>query len=127
MRLGEIDVQLFATPRDTWGFGWHFDEEDVFIAQTAGVKGYVFRANTIATAPPSPAAFARLADETSTPCSATLVAGDLLYLPCRWWHRAFCREHALSISVGVRIADAGAAAGALGVPGRAPARGVGAA
>lgn len=107
--LGETHVQIFVTPRATWGFGWHYDDEDVFVVQTAGVKDYAFRANTVACEPPSQASFARLAHETSTPCEATLIAGDFLYLPRRWWHRARSRDDALSISIGVRIDDPHAA------------------
>jgi ribosomal protein L16 Arg81 hydroxylase len=47
--------------------------------------------------------FARFAAETSALCTATLVPGDFLYLPARWWHMAVCRENALSISVGVTL------------------------
>jgi len=35
---GEGHVQLFITPGGTHGFGWHYDDEDVFILQTRGVK-----------------------------------------------------------------------------------------
>ena len=41
---GTPQVQVFATPAGTHGFGWHYDLEDVFIAQTAGMKDYYFRA-----------------------------------------------------------------------------------
>jgi 50S ribosomal protein L16 3-hydroxylase len=99
--IGEPHVQMFATPGGTHGFGWHYDDEDVFIAQTAGVKDYYFRANTVADIPAEPAAFARYPDEPSPLMSATLHAGDFLYLPARWWHMAICKETALSISVGV--------------------------
>ena len=100
-RIGPSHVQMFVTPGGTHGFGWHFDDEDVFIAQTVGVKDYYFRANTVANQTAEPAAFARHAEETSPLMSATLCAGDFLYLPARWWHMAICRETALSISVGV--------------------------
>jgi 50S ribosomal protein L16 3-hydroxylase len=100
--LGTAQVQLFVTPGGTHGFGWHYDDEDVFIAQTAGTKDYYFRANTVAaTEPARPEVFARYRDETSPLATATLVAGDFLYIPARWWHMAVCREDALSISVGV--------------------------
>jgi hypothetical protein len=45
---GEVHVQLYATPAGTHSYGWHYDFEDVFIAQTAGVKDYFFRENTVA-------------------------------------------------------------------------------
>src|SRR5690349_5083983 len=35
--LGTSHVQMFVTPGGTHGFGWHYDDEDVFIAQTSGV------------------------------------------------------------------------------------------
>jgi 50S ribosomal protein L16 3-hydroxylase len=101
-RIGTAHVQLFVTPGGTHGFGWHYDDEDVFIAQTVGVKDYYFRANTVSTAEAArPAMFARFVEERSALCAATLVAGDFLYLPARWWHMAVCREDSLSISVGV--------------------------
>ena len=31
---GEVHVQLFVTPAGTHSFGWHYDDEDVFIVQT---------------------------------------------------------------------------------------------
>jgi 50S ribosomal protein L16 3-hydroxylase len=99
--VGRARIQLFATPGSTHGFGWHYDDEDVFIAQTAGIKEYWFRANTVSHVPATPDAFARFHDERSAMCTAELIAGDFLYLPSRWWHMAVCREDALSISVGV--------------------------
>jgi hypothetical protein len=103
--LGVAHVQLFVTPAGTHGFGWHYDDEDVFIAQTAGTKDYYFRANTVADRPANPAMFSRFHAETSPMCTATLVAGDFLYLPSRWWHMAICHQDALSISVGVTLRE----------------------
>ncbi|HEU0034972.1 MAG TPA: cupin domain-containing protein [Kofleriaceae bacterium] len=103
--LGTAQVQLFVTPGGTHGFGWHYDDEDVFIAQTLGVKDYYFRANTVTTAIAAPAEFQAYPTETSTLRAATLVAGDFLYIPARWWHMAVCHETSLSISVGVRPRD----------------------
>jgi 50S ribosomal protein L16 3-hydroxylase len=100
--LGHAHVQLFITPGGTHGFGWHYDDEDVFVAQTTGNKDYYFRPNTVAAHEAArPAMFARFAGESSVLCTATLLAGDFLYLPSRWWHMAVCHQDALSISVGV--------------------------
>lgn len=100
--VGEAQVQVFVTPASTHGFSWHYDDEDVFIAQTAGTKDYYFRANTVAADCLADASvFGRFHEETSPLCTATLVPGDFLYIPARWWHMAVCREDSLSISVGV--------------------------
>lgn len=105
---GEVHVQLYATPGGTHSYGWHYDFEDVFIVQTAGIKDYYFRANTVARA-------ARLGDapdfslvgrETSQLMMATLHAGDWLHIPRRWWHFVKCVEPSLSISVGMMPPEA---------------------
>jgi 50S ribosomal protein L16 3-hydroxylase len=99
---GIAQVQIFVTPGDTHGFGWHYDAEHVFIAQVAGIKDYYFRENTTcADTPFPPRDFSGYHAETSPLMTATLVPGDFLYIPARWWHMAMCREDALSISVGV--------------------------
>jgi 50S ribosomal protein L16 3-hydroxylase len=102
---GDARAQLFVTPARSHGFGWHYDHEEVFIAHTAGVKDYYFRANTVD--PPvwgQPPRSERFGQEQSPVCTARLVAGDFLYLPAGWWHMALCVEESLSISVGVRVA-----------------------
>jgi 50S ribosomal protein L16 3-hydroxylase len=101
---GEIHVQLFVTAAGTHGFGWHFDDEDVFIVQTAGIKDYYFRPNTVASGPAEAASFARFGRETSPLATARLLPGDFLYLPSRWWHMALCVEDSLSISLGALLA-----------------------
>jgi 50S ribosomal protein L16 3-hydroxylase len=100
---GEVHVQLYATPAGTNSYGWHYDFEDVFIAQTAGVKDYYFRANTVAREAVlgDRLDFTSFANERSPLMSARLIAGDWLYLPARWWHLVKCVEESLSISVGV--------------------------
>ena len=100
---GEIHVQLYATPAGTQTFGWHFDFEDVFIAQTAGAKDYYFRENTVSrdTAPSSRPDFSRIRSETSPLLASRLLAGDWLYIPSRWWHLVKSLDDALSISIGV--------------------------
>jgi ribosomal protein L16 Arg81 hydroxylase len=100
---GEVHVQVFVTPASTYGFGWHYDFEDVFIAQTKGVKEYFLRDNTVdrdrarGTCPD----FERFRDEVSALATVRLLPGDWLYIPSRWWHVAKCIEDSLSISVGV--------------------------
>lgn len=100
---GEVHVQLYVTPAGTNSYGWHYDFEDVFIAQTAGVKDYYFRRNTVArdTVLGDPLDFSVFRRESSPIFSARLLAGDWLYIPATWWHLVKCVEDSLSISVGV--------------------------
>jgi hypothetical protein len=100
---GEVHIQVFVTPGGSYGFGWHYDVEHVFIVQTAGVKDYYFRANTVSPPFESPADFGRFEDERSPLATARLLPGDWLYIPSRWWHSAKCIEDSLSISIGVRL------------------------
>jgi hypothetical protein len=100
---GEVHLQLFVTAAGTHGFGWHYDFEDVFIVQTAGVKDYYFRHNTVDPDTPRDAQpdFENVRRETSPIQTARLQPGDWLYIPARWWHVALCHQDSLSISVGV--------------------------
>lgn len=96
-------VIVFATPANSSGFGWHFDEEEVFILQTAGAKTYFFRANTVSARPlrARSAAFADCRRETSPLLAVRLHQGDWLYLPSGTWHAAHAHEDSLSVSIGV--------------------------
>ncbi len=100
---GEQRAIVFATPRRTRGFGWHFDAEEVFILQTTGDKTYYFRENTVSPRPlqPSPGAFLAFRQETSPLMSCRLIAGDVLYLPSGFWHATYAHEDSLSVSLGV--------------------------
>jgi 50S ribosomal protein L16 3-hydroxylase len=100
---GEVHVQLYATPGGSNSYGWHYDFEDVFIAQTAGIKDYFFRENTTArhTALGELLDFSAVRRERTPIFSSRLEPGDWLYLPARWWHLVKCVEDSLSISVGV--------------------------
>jgi 50S ribosomal protein L16 3-hydroxylase len=100
---GTINVQLFVTRAGTNGFGWHYDFEEVFIVQTAGVKDYYFRENTVDRDTPlgTQPNFEKFRDERGPLRTARLCAGDWLYIPSRWWHMARCQEDSLSISIGV--------------------------
>jgi len=104
---GEAHIQLFVTPGGTHGFAWHYDAEEVFITQTVGVKDYYFRENTITREAPRAIRhdFSRFREETSPLQTARLLAGDVLYLPARWWHMAKSVEDSLSISLGVTTRD----------------------
>src|SRR5690348_3041627 len=80
---GKVHVQLYATPSGTYSYGWHYDFEDVFIAQTLGVKDYSMRDNTVArhTGIGEKLDFSWVREETSPTMKARLIAGDWLYIP----------------------------------------------
>lgn len=98
---GRAHVQLFVTPGATHGFGWHYDEEEVCILQTAGTKTYYFRANTRVTEAGQTPDFTQIRAETSPLMTCTLAPRDLLFLPRRMWHVAKADTDSLSISIGV--------------------------
>ncbi len=105
---GEVHVQLYVTPGGTNSYGWHYDFEHVFIAQTLGAKDYYFRDNTVArdTVLGDALDFQIFREEKSPLFSARLLPGDWLYIPARWWHLVKCAEDSLSISVGVMPPEA---------------------
>jgi hypothetical protein len=100
---GDQRTIVFATPKNTRGFGWHFDAEEVFILQTTGDKSYYFRENTVSARPlrPGPEAFAAFREEASPLMTCRLIAGDVLYLPSGFWHSTYAHEDSLSVSLGV--------------------------
>jgi 50S ribosomal protein L16 3-hydroxylase len=101
---GEAHIQLFVTPKDTHGFGWHYDREDVFIAQTFGKKEYFFRQNTVTEdVLHNRIDFEPFRRELSPLGITTLIPGDWLYIPSGWWHMAKCTADSLSISTGVLL------------------------
>jgi ribosomal protein L16 Arg81 hydroxylase len=100
---GRINLHIYCTPPGHHGFTWHCDPEEVFIFQTVGRKDYFLRENTISPAPlleklPSGALAAR---ETTPVTECQLAAGDWLYIPGGYWHRAQAPEEALSLSIGL--------------------------
>jgi ribosomal protein L16 Arg81 hydroxylase len=103
---GPVDVQMFVTPPGRAGFTWHYDAEDVFILQAAGSKEYGLRKNTVNPWPLEETlpADMRYEREIMPLMTVNLAAGDLLYVPCGYWHRADASgstEAAISLAVGV--------------------------
>jgi ribosomal protein L16 Arg81 hydroxylase len=98
-----VDIHIYCTPADHHGFGWHYDAEDVFIIQTSGEKQYSLRKNTVNPWPvretlPRDMAYHR----EIMPCwSCQLEAGDWLYIPNGYWHRAQAAKPAISLAIGV--------------------------
>lgn len=105
--LGEVDVHVYATPPGEFGFSWHYDAEDVFILQTAGSKQYSLRKNTVQPWPlveslPRDMHYER---EQSMLLRATLKAGDWLYIPCGYWHKAeaLAEDDPVEVSISVAL------------------------
>jgi ribosomal protein L16 Arg81 hydroxylase len=100
-----VNVHVYATPGGQFGFGWHYDAEDVFILQTAGSKEYSLRKNTVNPWPieetlPRDMRYER---EIMPLMRCRLSAGDWLYIPAGYWHLAEAKseETAISLAVGV--------------------------
>jgi ribosomal protein L16 Arg81 hydroxylase len=103
---GPVNIHLFATPAGTPGFSWHYDAEDVFILQTQGTKEFSLRKNTVNPWPleetlPEDMQYER---ELMPLMRVLLRAGDLLYIPCGYWHKADAPptgQVSISLAVGV--------------------------
>jgi 50S ribosomal protein L16 3-hydroxylase len=114
---GPVDAHLYATPPGQYGFSWHYDAEDVFILQLSGEKEYSLRKNTVNPWPlaeslPSDMHYER---ELMPLTRVKLQAGDMLYIPCGYWHRGTAKETAdtaFSLAIGIMSP---AAIGVLGL------------
>lgn len=103
----EVDIQLYCTPKSEQGLGWHYDREDVFIVQSDGEKEFQIRKNTLNPWPvtmPRDMQFEREVATTEVRC--TLSAGDFLYIPAGYWHRARALSDSFHMTVGVRALSA---------------------
>ena len=100
------NIHIYATPAGKHGFSWHYDAEEVFIMQTSGRKEYSLRKNTVHPWPlvetiPQDMGYSR---EITPLMRVLLHAGDWLYIPCGYWHKAEAQESdetAISLAVGV--------------------------
>lgn len=99
-----IDIQLYVTPAEEEGFDWHYDAEEVFVIQTGGEKEFRLRRNTIDPWPlgsklPRNMEFER--ERPSPEIRCHLKAGDWLYIPSGYWHKARALTDSFHLSVGV--------------------------
>ena len=100
------NIHSYATPAGKHGFSWHYDAEEVFIVQTTGRKEYSLRKNTVHPWPlvetiPQDMGYRR---EITPLMRVLLSAGDWLYIPCGYWHKAEAQESnetAISLALGV--------------------------
>jgi hypothetical protein len=100
----KIDVQLYVTPQNEEGFDWHYDVEDVFVIQSQGEKEFRLLANTVSPRPLSmkqndPRLFA--SEKKIPEIRCLLKAGDWLYIPSGYWHKAKAVTDSFHLSVGV--------------------------
>lgn len=100
-----VNVHVYATPGHAFGFSWHYDAEEVFIVQTSGQKEYSLRKNTVNPWPtvetiPRDMQYER---EIMPLMRVSLSAGDWLYIPSGYWHKAETKsdEVAISLAIGV--------------------------
>jgi len=110
--LGPVNIHVFVTPAGAPGFSWHYDAEDVFIIQTQAAKEYSLRKNTVNPWPleetlPADMHYER---ELMPLMRVLLRPGDLLYIPCGYWHKAeavpfplgdVSGDPAISLAIGV--------------------------
>jgi len=98
-----VNIHVYCTPGGEHGFGWHYDAEEVFIVQTAGRKEYELRKNTVNPWPVEETlpADMRYEREIMPLLRCELAAGDWLYIPSGYWHRAIAKEMAISLAIGV--------------------------
>lgn len=99
-----VDIQLYVTPPEQEGFDWHYDIEEVFVVQSSGEKEFLLRQ----AARPVPLNRVELPktvnfalDFTGPEIRCHMKAGDLLYIPAGFWHKARAITPSFHLSVGV--------------------------
>ncbi|WP_413293653.1 JmjC domain-containing protein [Bdellovibrio sp. HCB185ZH] len=99
-----VDVELYLTPEGNEGLDWHYDYEDVFVLQSSGVKEFILRKNSFW----PKAADRQISQQTLWPqekftgeIRCTLQAGDWLYIPAGYWHKARALTKSYHVSVGL--------------------------
>jgi 50S ribosomal protein L16 3-hydroxylase len=100
---GSVDVQAYWTPSGQFGFGWHYDAEDVFVVQVEGTKEYSLRKNTVHPWPTldSMPANLRYEREIMPLMRCSLERGNVLYVPAGYWHKATAQAESITLSIGV--------------------------
>jgi ribosomal protein L16 Arg81 hydroxylase len=101
---GPVDIQLYGTPAGQQGFDWHYDVEDVFVIQSVGEKEFFLRENTITQRPlaktlPKDLQYEKEVSQQRLRC--LLKAGDWLYIPAGYWHKAHAITDSFHLSIGV--------------------------
>jgi ribosomal protein L16 Arg81 hydroxylase len=100
-----VNIHVYITPGDSFGFGWHYDAEEVFVLQAAGRKEYSLRKNTVHPWPLEETLPADMHYERELmPLMRCLLApDDWLYVPSGYWHtaRGAGVETSISLAIGL--------------------------
>jgi 50S ribosomal protein L16 3-hydroxylase len=98
-----VNIHMYCTPGGQFGFGWHYDAEEVFIVQTTGRKEYSLRKNTVNPWPVEETLPANMHYEREIMplVRCELAAGDWLYIPSGYWHMGQSQETAISLAIGL--------------------------
>lgn len=98
-----IDIQIDITPQGKEGLSWHYDVEDVFIIQSQGEKEFTLLPNAVTPRPlPQMLKENFFTHEKSLPeIKCLLKAGDWLYIPAGYWHKATAVTDSFHLSIGV--------------------------
>lgn len=99
-----VDIQIYCTPPEEEGFDWHYDSEEVFVIQSGGEKEFRLRKNTLNPSPQHMRIPKNMRFENEPPAPeirCLLKAGDWLYIPSGWWHKARALSPSFHMSVGV--------------------------
>lgn len=107
-RFGKpVNIHVYATPAGNEGFNWHYDNEDVFVIQSSGQKEFYLIKNRelIPSALDSiPKNYEDLKQRSIGPeIHCLLKAGDFLYIPRGYWHKARAITDSFHLSIGVQI------------------------
>jgi len=98
----KAQANIYITPRGSQGFTPHWDTHDVFILQIAGSKQWRIYDSPI-TLPSKNQLFDGNWDPTLPSLTATLEAGELLYIPRGYVHDATAEHDQLSIHITLGI------------------------
>src|SRR5205085_7566357 len=99
-----VNIHVYCTPAGEYGFGWHYDAEEVFLIQTLGRKEYSLRKNTVHPWPleetlPSDMRYER---EIMPLMRCELAASDWLYIPSGYWHMGKSLETSITLAIGIQ-------------------------
>lgn len=99
-----IDIQIYCTPPNEEGFGWHYDLEEVFVIQSLGQKEFYLYQNREESPPKE---IRKIVENDlnkyflGPEIRCHLKAGDWLYIPSGYWHKAKALTASFHLSVGV--------------------------